>query len=260
MELLREKNSRNGVIGTVAFHLLLLLLFLFYGLKTPVPLPDNSIAISFGNSADGMGEIQPQDLSAAPKTSPKVEEQVTKPVDPTPTTTNTEAVTQDNVDAPSITEKKPKVKTPEPQPVKEPEKTVNQKAIYPGKTTGESAANQGETGKPGDQGDPGGDKNSTSPVGTNSGTGDKYVLGNRKAKERPKPNYNCQESGKVVVEIRVDKYGKTISARAGIKGTTNMAECLLAEAEAAAKKTTWEADPTAADIQVGTIDYFFVRN
>jgi periplasmic protein TonB len=259
MELIRDKNSRIGLIGTITFHVLLLLLFLFNGLQTPNPIPIHSIAISFGNSNDGMGEIQPQDLNASPKTSPQVEEKVT-PVNPTPTVTSTEAITQNTADAISINDKKNKVKTPEPDPVKEPEKTVNQKAIYPGKTTGQSSGSQGDSNKPGDQGDPGGDKNSTSAVGNYSGGGDKYELGLRKAKERPKPKYDCQEAGKVFVEIRVDQYGKTVGVRAGIKGTTNTATCLVSKAEEAAWKTTWEADPNASDIQIGTIVYNFLLN
>jgi periplasmic protein TonB len=260
MELLRDKNSRIGLFGTLLFHVLLLLLFLFNGLQTPNPIPIHSLAISFGNSNDGMGEIQPQDLNAAPKTSPQVEEQVNQTVTPTPTVTNTEAITQNTVDAISINDKKTTVKKTEPEPEKEPEKTVNQKALFPGKTNGQSSGSQGETGKAGDQGDPGGDKNSKSPVGNYTGGGDKYELGLRKAKVKPKPKYECQETGIVIVEIRVDQSGKTIGVRAGIQGTTNPASCLVKRAEEAAWNTTWEADPNANETQVGKIIYNFLLN
>jgi periplasmic protein TonB len=260
MELLKDKHSRSGLIGTILFHALVLIIFLLYGLKTPVPLPDNSIVINFGTSNDGMGNVQPDDITAAPKTSPQVEQQVTKPVDPTPVTNNSEAVTQDNVDAISVNEKKAKTKTPEPEPVKEPEKVVNQKAMFPGKTTGKNSGSEGETGKPGDQGDPGGDKNSTSHQGDYRGGGDSYSLGLRKAQNRPKPKYDCQETGKVVVTIKVDQNGNTIDAQAGARGTTNMAACLLTKAEEAARKTKWEPDPSAPEVQQGSIVYNFVLN
>jgi hypothetical protein len=41
----------------------------------------------------------------------------------------------------------------------------------------------------------------------------------------------------VVVEVTVDQNGKTISATAGIKGTTNTASCLLDQARIAAMNT-----------------------
>jgi outer membrane biosynthesis protein TonB len=260
MELLTDKNSRLGLIGTVVFHALLLILFLLYGLTTPVPIPEQSIVINFGTSNDGAGKIQPEEVNAAPKSSQQVTENA-KQVDPTPTKANTEAVTQDNVDAVSLNEKKTETKKPEPEPVKEPERTVNKQALFPGKSnTSANSSSEGETGKPGDQGDPGGDKKATSHTGNYTGGGDSYNLGLRKAKTKPKPHYDCQESGKVVVEIKVDKDGNTVGAQAGKRGTTNMASCLITKAEEAAMKTKWEPDPSAPELQVGFITYNFTLN
>ena len=61
--------------------------------------------------------------------------------------------------------------------------------------------------------------------GSGSGGGSGYSLGNRKALSKPAPNYTCNEVGKVVVEVSVDRNGRTISAIAVIKGTTNTAKC-----------------------------------
>lgn len=259
MEILRDKNSRNGLIGTILFHALVLIFFLFYGLSTPVPLPEQVIRINFGTSNDGVGQVQPEDVNSSPKPSPQVQPQVTQETNPTPTQTNTEAITQNNVEATSINEKKTKTKEAEPEPVKEPEKVVNQKALFPGNKSGKSQGSEGETGNPGDQGDPAGDRNANSHVGSPTGDGN-YLLGSRKAKEKPKPDYKCQERGKVVVTIKVDKMGNTISAQAGVKGTTNMASCLLSKAEEAALKTKWEPDPNAPEFQQGTIIYDFILN
>ncbi|WP_133525577.1 energy transducer TonB [Flavobacterium sp. 245] len=96
--------------------------------------------------------------------------------------------------------------------------------------------------------------------GGGSGGGSGYSLGNRKALSKPAPKYNCNEEGKVVVEVTVDQNGKTISATAGIKGTTNTASCLLDQARIAAMNTKWESDSDAPVKQTGKIIYNFSLN
>jgi outer membrane biosynthesis protein TonB len=94
--------------------------------------------------------------------------------------------------------------------------------------------------------------------GTGGGSG--YSLGNRKALSKPAPKYTCNESGKVVVEVSVDRNGNTINAVAGIKGTTNTARCLLDQARIAAMNTKWDASNDAPEKQVGKIVYNFNLN
>jgi len=94
--------------------------------------------------------------------------------------------------------------------------------------------------------------------GTGNGTG--YSLGNRKAISKPAPKYTCNETGKVVVEVSVDRTGKTIDAIAGIKGSTNTAKCLLDQARIAAMNTKWDASSDAPEKQVGKIVYNFNLN
>jgi len=96
--------------------------------------------------------------------------------------------------------------------------------------------------------------------GGGSGGGSGYSLGNRKALSKPAPKYTCNEEGKVVVEVTVDQNGKTISATAGIKGTTNTARCLLDQAKIAAMNTKWDADNDAPVKQTGKIIYNFSLN
>jgi len=96
--------------------------------------------------------------------------------------------------------------------------------------------------------------------GGGSGGGSGYSLGNRKAISKPAPKYTCNEAGKVVVEVSVDRNGKTIDAIAGIKGTTNTARCLLDQARIAAMNTRWDASSDAPEKQVGKIVYNFNLN
>ena len=77
---------------------------------------------------------------------------------------------------------------------------------------------------------------------------------------KPKPNYTCDEQGKVVVQITVDQSGNVIDAKPGARGTTNAAKCLLDEAKNAAMRTKWESDSNAPDKQVGRIEYNFSLN
>lgn len=93
--------------------------------------------------------------------------------------------------------------------------------------------------------------------GVGMGNGSGYSLGGRKALSKPAPAYNCNEEGVVVVQITVDKNGTVIEAKPGARGTTNTADCLASQARVAAMKTKWEASPTGAEKQVGTIRYNF---
>jgi outer membrane biosynthesis protein TonB len=96
--------------------------------------------------------------------------------------------------------------------------------------------------------------------GSGNGIGGGYSLGNRRAISKPAPKYTCNEEGKVVVEVSVDRNGKTVSAIAGIKGTTNTAKCLLEQAKLAAMNTKWDASSDAPEKQVGKIVYNFNLN
>ena len=96
--------------------------------------------------------------------------------------------------------------------------------------------------------------------GGGSGGGSGYSLGNRKALTKPEPKYTCNESGRVVVEVTVDRNGKTINAVPGVKGSTNLAKCLLDQAKLAAMATKWQSSDDAPAVQTGQIIYNFSLN
>ena len=96
--------------------------------------------------------------------------------------------------------------------------------------------------------------------GSGGGSGGGYSLGNRKALNKPAPNYTCQEQGKVAVQVTVDRNGNTISVTPGVQGTTNTARCLLDQAKIAAMNTKWQPDSNAPEKQVGKIIYTFSLN
>lgn len=99
--------------------------------------------------------------------------------------------------------------------------------------------------------------------GGGSGGGTGYSLGNRKAISKPKLNSDCINETfiiVVVVEVTVDKNGNTISAIAGVKGSTTKVECLLKQAKIAAENTKWAASSDAPEKQVGKIVYNITPN
>ena len=97
--------------------------------------------------------------------------------------------------------------------------------------------------------------------GNGKGVGSGYSLTGRKALSIPKPAYNCDEEGTVVVQITVDKTGRTIDAKPGYRGTTNTAGCLASQAKNAALNSRWDARSNGEENQVGTITYnFSIRN
>ncbi|MBP6558631.1 MAG: energy transducer TonB [Flavobacterium sp.] len=96
--------------------------------------------------------------------------------------------------------------------------------------------------------------------GGGNGSGSGYSLGNRKALNKPQPDYTCQEQGRVAVQVTVDRNGNTVSVTAGVQGTTNTAKCLLDQAKIAAMSTKWQADSNAPEKQVGKIIYTFSLN
>ena len=127
-----------------------------------------------------------------------------------------------------------------------------------GNTDGKATGGEGDDNQAGDKGKTTGDPNASGYYGSGgSGSGGNYQLGNRKATEKPKPTYDCNEEGRVVVSISVDKSGTVISAQAGVKGTDNSASCLLQRAKEAALKTKFNSDNNAPTKQVGIIIYNF---
>ncbi|MGB2278731.1 MAG: energy transducer TonB family protein [Flavobacteriales bacterium] len=249
------KNRRKAIIGTVLFHIGLLLCFIFMGLTYQIPPPpEEGITINFGYQDFGSGseqaeqiveeqEITPQEIV---NNNPVVEDISTQDIEETPTTKLKEHL-EESKEVKKIEEKKP-------------EPVVNTKALYPGKKQNNSNS-QGISEGQGDQGSQDGDPNSNAYTGGGIGTnGIAYQLGGRTIAEIKKPNYDSQQQGKVVVTIRVDRNGKVISATPGAKGSTTTNAYLYSKAKEAALKTTFEANTTAPEIQVGTIIYNFKLN
>lgn len=123
------------------------------------------------------------------------------------------------------------------------------------KSDGNATGSEGDDNRAGDKGSPDGDPYATSyygSPGSGNGTGG-YGLNGRSLVSSGKVPQECNEAGRVVVKIVVDKKGNVISAEPGMKGTTNNSPCLLEPAKKTAFKHKWNLDSNAPNQQVGFV-------
>jgi len=293
MPQLQNNDQRNfrisGLVGTLLFHGLLLISMVMFLYRTPIPpFPEtgggqgSGLEVNLGYSSQGMGDFQPTELSipqfkesAKPNATIKVADNTIKS-----NTAGEQLLTDEKgEDANLNTETAGKVKkvTKEPVPV------VNTNALY--KKSSKPGASQGITGKPGDQGNPNGVANSKvytgngngngNGNGTGQGNGSGNGIGNgmgdgigngisvsltgRNKISLPKPLYNSNEQGSVVVAIFVNREGKVTRVRAGARGTTTSDQQLWTQAESAARKAVFSVSTDAPEEQTGFITYKFVK-
>lgn len=289
MSVLDTKHKRKSAAITTVILLLLLFVIFNFGMKYLDPPEEYGLAINFGNSEVGSGEpVENTKKISAPQEVEKQEVVEEKVVEQEVKETPKEIIEEDIIsnetteDVPVVEkvkeikkepvkevveEKKEVVKPVEkvvekevvkekPKPSKETQDALNN--LLNGNSSDGKAVGEGDDNKPGTKGKENGDPNSSNYYGnTSSGSGGDYNLAGRTALSKPKQQPDCQEEGTVVVQIQVDKNGKVIYAKAGVKGTTNSAPCLLKPAREAALRTKWNADNKAPIKQVGTIIYKF---
>lgn len=266
MEWPKTKEEVRALALTILINLILVLIFLLVGLTYYDPKPEEGIAIRFGYNADAGGPIQEVE-------NPEQQQRASAPpVKSSQSVINTPV--QDVEDAPAVTTKKEnkqdnnKRRDEMPKPTEEPQPQIDQrlKNILNNPDRG-SGGKSGSGSQQGVQGAPTGSGQSGSSAGEGEGVGSSgtgYFLGGRQAIVRPKPEYNCAESGRVVVRIKVDQSGNVFEAEPGVSfreySTNVYSECLYRRAREAALRTKWSADSDAPeDGQVGFIIYDFQK-
>lgn len=259
-----NKNKRNGIVGTILFHALLLLSFLFMGLTYKIPPPpEEGISINFGFEEQGSDQIQPQDNSL--ESNPVIEEVIQESIEIEQEIITQETIETEIIEVPKEIKKEiPKEKEPEEKQeeviIEKVEPVVNKKALYTG-TKKKEKQSDGNKNKTGNQGSVEGDINSNKYEGGGIGVdGEAYQLLGRSVSYKAKPIYKVQLEGKVVVDITVDQLGNVINAIAGVKGSTTLNSQLLKRAKEAALKTKFSAKESAPSRQQGKIIYNFQLN
>lgn len=94
-------------------------------------------------------------------------------------------------------------------------------------------------------------------TGETSGEPNAKVPGRSVNGTLPRPSYNVQASGKVVVDIWVDNYGNVQKAVAGVEGTTATDKNLWQAARKAALGAHFNMSADAPALQKGSITYVF---
>lgn len=271
----------RSIILSVLVHALIFLLLLFTMMKTTIPpFPEaggsGGVIVNIGYLDEAGGLIQPvsENITVDPSVN-KVKEQsqpeeniATQDVEEAPIVKEQKEVKK-NVVKPVITPvNTTKVEKKEVVPVK----TVDTKALYQGKSN--NSKSQGTGQGAGDQGDPKGDPNSNyygkngngtgvgqgdgEGTGSGPGKGVSFSLSGRKMVRTPQINDRSQETGKVVVDITVDKDGNVVAAIPGGRGSTTTSAYLMRLAKDAAMKAKFNPSPEGADIQKGTISFVFL--
>ncbi len=93
----REEYSekRKGLIGTIVFHTIVLLLLIILGFFTPLPLPgEEGILVNFGDTENGMGNREPSPARKQKQTPPPPKREEKKVTPPPPKTTPPPAVSK----------------------------------------------------------------------------------------------------------------------------------------------------------------------
>lgn len=271
--------SRSAFL-TIAIHAALFLILLFTLMTTTIPpFPEagggGGVLVNIGTLEEASGDVQPMSENISKNPVPvKVKAPSTQEENVATQETEKSPIAKENkVVKKHISPVKTETKT-EIKPKVEPVKRSDPNALYQGKTTASKSQGTG-VGK-GDQGDPTGDplskytgKNGNGTGGLGNGTGEgpgtgpgkggiSFSLAGRHMVRTPQINDRSQETGKVVVDITVDKDGNVTAAIPGGRGSTTTSSLLFKLAKDAAMKAKFNAANDEADIQKGTISFVFL--
>jgi protein TonB len=259
-----KKHKIAGYITSAVVHVLLILLLLWLALMPPdPPLEYGGMELTMSLGEANMGGPNP------------VPVQTPAQVTPPPTQAQEEQVaTQDLEDAPSIKpqekskkKQESKVQTPE-EPVEKP-RQVDQRALFK-KKSGDNAGGFGDgsvlgnegspDGSPGGSPDGNGRGDGLGGSGGGGGSGDgwgSFDLAGRNLTRIPNIVDNSSETGKVVVQIVVDRNGRVVKAVPGQKGTNTSSSQLWEKAKQGALDARFSPKSDGPEEQYGTMTIIF---
>ncbi|SDP17877.1 outer membrane transport energization protein TonB [Mucilaginibacter sp. OK268] len=270
MEYREENNYPKAFAATGIILAVLIAACYFIVFQNPPKQEEGTggILVNYGTVDEGKGNdyMSTEEPSVAEKANNTKPDKVTqeKPTEdkPTPQTSDKTVVTQNTEDAPEVAAptKKPTNTVSTPQPTKTPAKpTVNQNALYKGKATTGTGEGDGTGNAPGNQGKPTGTTLTNNYNGTGSGNGGNLNLQSRNFVSKPNVDDGNRFTGKVVIDIQVDKAGNVTYAKAG-RGTTISDYNLIQKCEDAVKNSRISSADNAPDTQKGAVVFVFKVN
>jgi len=257
MELIQDSNKRKGLIGTVVFHALLLLLFMFFGLQQPdPPLEEEGAMIELGWTDSGSGDVESEVIAP---------EQEIQDVAPTETVEEAaeevveeEVATQEEspVSTPETVEQEVvQETTPEPEPDPQPSQELQDAMsnVFNRPTGGGSEGEDGDG--PGNIG-----RRDVFPAGRGGmgGSGNNWELAGRGYEGGATVTDKPREEGKVVLNIYVNREGKVTRTTPNLMESNTTSQHLFSLAKKAAMKARFSQSAGAAVEQKGKMTFFFV--
>lgn len=264
-----ENNYPKAIAISVGLMVAFLLASIFYIVsqaQEPEEVGIGGIIVNYGTADEGMGNdyMSVEEPSVDPNANGKAPDKITPNEAVTQNTQSANAdnniVTDDNSDNVSLNTKPNTSKNAPTQKTEDKPATpvINQNALYKGNKNKGTGTGDGTGTVAGNQGKPEGDPLSDSYDGTGSGNGGVALsLRSRRFVNLPSIKDEGQKSGKIVVEIRVDKNGVVTSAKAGGRGTTLTDPLLWDKCEDAALGSRFNTLESAPETQVGTIVFNF---
>ncbi|WP_242204960.1 energy transducer TonB [Aestuariivivens insulae] len=278
MKYFETKHEKDSAKLTALITVIIVLLLFVVGTTYMDPPEEYGVAVNFGNSDFGRGNIQPkQPVKSEPKKIPEPPQPEASKSQPSPSSeAKEEVLTQENEEAIAIKKQKEaearakaiaeaKAKAEAERIAKEKREQEEKKrkldALIGGvsKSEGTTTGSEGNDNRAGDKGQLDGDPYAPSYFGgqgTGSG-GVGYGLNGRGRASYKTMKQDCNESGMVIVKIVVNQSGNVIEAIPGVKGTTNTAQCLLEPAKKIAQSHKWPADSNAPTRQIGFVSVNF---
>ena len=243
-------NKVKSGIGTAIIMALIAVVLLAFGYDPPdPPIPEEGVEVNIGDSDFGQGD-DPNPASEASSYAPpaaqnQVATQHTEPSVSMPSTPNPGTVTN------PAAQEQPQVENKEPE--------INKNALFTGRrnrTNQGGTGSEGNTSGAGNQGNPNGTPNSNNYNG-NGGSGSNFSLKGRSAVSLPKPDYNSNQQGKIVIDIWVNQQGQVTRVEGPAQGSTLTNSTMVEQAKKAARKARFNADTKALEEQKGSITYIF---
>ena len=246
----REKNAQiTGIAMTLVLHVCALVLVSASGLKYIYPPPqEQSLLIDFSEEP----ELVTQQLQGQ---EPQAEEiDLERPVELAQKSESPVEADRENLTPETKPDDFGDVETPAPEP-KEPE--LDPRAAFPGMAKKDTSLTAPHSALDESGNFKAGQARGNTDNGRTDGKPNAHVQGRNTVGNLPRPVYNVQEGGIVVVDIWVDNYGNVVKAVPGGDGTTVMDKTLIAAARKAALETHFNMSAEAPAMQQGTITYYF---
>ena len=264
----KKKGKYIGLAGALLVHVVVIALLILVGFTLPEQSEEGGVPVMMGETSDAWGVADPSlvEVETMPEeAAPEVPEEAEQ-----------EMLTQEDEETvaikPKAEEKKKEIKKPEKteaEKAEEARKLAAEKSERERKAAEEAArkrvagafgkgaqmGSKGSTEGTGVQGSPTGNSSTGATAGTGGyGT---FNLGGRSIGEGglPRPVYNVQDEGKVVVTITVNPAGHVIATSIN-RQTNTVNPALRKAAEDAAKKARFNT-VSGLNNQTGTITYYF---